>query len=178
MTLDIQAQPFTYCPHCASPLRPRVLVEGDHARLACIACDFVHYRNPRLAAAAIIQREGKLILVRRAIEPQRGLWVFPGGFVDSGETVQAAAVRETFEETGLRIGLTGILDVYSSIERDVALVVYAAESRGGMASPGSECDDLALYAPENLPWEELAFDATRDALRDYLRRFFPRVRPR
>ena len=175
---SIQAQPYTYCPHCASPLRPRILVEGEQPRLACVSCEFVHYRNPRLAAGAIVQRDGKLLLVQRGIEPQRGYWVFPGGFVDSGETVAAAAVRETFEETGLRVSLTGILDVYSSVERDVALVVYAAESHSGLASPGAECEDLAHYSPEELPWEQLAFDTTHEALRDYLRRFFPRVRPR
>jgi ADP-ribose pyrophosphatase YjhB (NUDIX family) len=93
-----------------------------------------------------------------------------------GETVQAAAIRETVEETGLKVGLTGILDVYSQPGAGVVVVVYAADVLGGTLKPGSECQEAKSFAPEALPWEELAFETTRQALRDYVRRFFPRVR--
>jgi ADP-ribose pyrophosphatase YjhB (NUDIX family) len=102
--------------------------------------------------------------------------VFPGGFVDRGEAVSAAAIRETLEESNLRVSLTGILDVYSFPGSEVAVVVYAAEVVGGTLSAGDECDEARAFPPEQIPWGELAFESTRAALRDYVHRFFPRVR--
>ena len=97
-------------------------------------------------------------------------------FVDRGEAVSAAAIRETMEESHLRVTLTGILDVYSFPGSEVAVVVYAAEVVGGTLSAGDECDEARAFPPEQIPWGELAFESTRAALRDYVRRFFPRVR--
>src|SRR5262245_62171772 len=104
---------FRFCPECGGPLAERELKDGDPARLVCIQCGFVSYLDPKLAACTISMLGGGVVLLRRAVEPQKGKWVFPGGFVDRGETVPGAAVRETWEEVGLRVTLTGILDVYS-----------------------------------------------------------------
>jgi ADP-ribose pyrophosphatase YjhB (NUDIX family) len=120
--------------------------------------------------------DGGIVLLRRSIEPQIGKWVFPGGFVDRGEPVHVAAMRETVEEVGLKVALTGILDVYSFPESPVVVVVYAAEVLGGTLSACDECDEVKVFPPESLPWNDLAFPSTRAALRDYVRRFFPRVR--
>ena len=116
------------------------------------------------------------MLLKRSIEPALGKWVFPGGFVDRGEAVPEAAVRETHEEVGLRVALTGVLDVYSFPQYEVVVVVYAAEVVGGSLEAKDECLDARAFAPETIPWDDLAFDSTRAALKDYLRRFYPRVR--
>ena len=176
MLRDDPAGGMSFCPKCGGGLMPRILKEGEPPRLVCVQCSFVFYLNPKVAAAAIFSHAGGILLVRRAIEPGVGLWVFPGGFVDLGETVQAAAIRETVEETGLKVGVTGILDVYSHPKGGVVVVVYAADVLGGSVKAGSECQEARSFAPEGLPWDELAFDSTRSALRDYVRRFFPRVR--
>jgi ADP-ribose pyrophosphatase YjhB (NUDIX family) len=102
--------------------------------------------------------------------------VFPGGFVDRGEAVAAAAVRETQEEVNLRVSLLGILDAYSFPGSDVVVIVYAADVVGGELKACDECVEVRTFPPEAIPWGELAFPSTRAALRDYLRRFFPRVR--
>jgi ADP-ribose pyrophosphatase YjhB (NUDIX family) len=165
-----------YCPQCAGTLMPRLLREGEPPRLTCVQCGFVFYLNPKAAAAAIFCHDNGIVLVRRAIEPAAGTWVFPGGFIDLGEAAPAAAIRETLEETGFKISLTGILDVYSFGANEVLVIVYAADIVGGSAQVGAECSELGYFAPESLPWDELGFDSTRAALRDYVRRFFPRVR--
>jgi ADP-ribose pyrophosphatase YjhB (NUDIX family) len=121
-------------------------------------------------------RQGKIVLLRRAIDPAGGKWVFPGGFVGRGETVQAAVVRQTLKEINLRVGLTGILDVYSYAGHDIVIVVYAADVLGGEIRPAAEDLEVACFAPEDVPWDELAFPSTRDALRDFIRRYYPRVR--
>lgn len=171
-----QEPPDRYCPKCGGSLEDRHVKPSEPARLVCVACQNVFYLDPKLAACAIAMLGGGIVLLRRAIEPAKGMWVFPGGFVDRGETVHDAAVREFWEEVGLRVTLTGILDVYSFPGSPVAVAVYAADVAGGELRVGDEAEDVKAFAPEEIPWDELAFDSTRAALRDYLRRFFPRVR--
>jgi ADP-ribose pyrophosphatase YjhB (NUDIX family) len=170
------AEEFRFCPRCAGPLEPRELKAGEPPRLTCRECAFVFYLDPKVAACTICMFDGGIVLLRRSIEPQLGKWVFPGGFVDRGEPVGAAAVRETLEEANLRVGLTGILDVYSFPGSEVVVVVYAADVLGGQLTAGDECSEARTFQPEEIPWDELAFPSTRAALRDYVRRFFPRVR--
>jgi ADP-ribose pyrophosphatase YjhB (NUDIX family) len=167
---------FRFCPRCGGSLEARSLKEGEPSRLVCAACGFVFYLDPKVAACTIFMHDGGIVLLRRAIEPQLGKWVFPGGFVDRGEPVTAAAVRETLEEVNLKVGLLGILDVYSFPESPVVVVVYAAEVLGGTLQACDECDEVKAYPPERLPWDDLAFPSTKAALRDYVRRFYPRVR--
>ena len=167
---------YRFCPPCGGRLAWRVVREGDSPRLVCEACGFVLYLNPRLAACTICTVDGGIVLLKRAIEPEKGKWVFPGGFVDRGEPVPDAAIRETREEVNLRVGLTGILDVYSFPGHDVVVVVYAAHVLSGVLRPGDETQAVVAFSPEEIPWDELGFESTRRALRDYLRRFYPRVR--
>jgi ADP-ribose pyrophosphatase YjhB (NUDIX family) len=145
-------------------------VPPDHREQAvCSACRFVFYLNPKLVAGTIPELEGRILLTRRAISPGKGLWTFPGGFVDFGETVSEAAVRETFEETGLRVELTALVNVYSYPGAPV-IVVYAARVTGGTLRPCAENDALAWWGPAEIPWDALAFPSTRDALRDWVGR--------
>src|SRR5687768_1189554 len=122
---------YRFCPRCGGALAARMLKEGEPARLVCGACEFIFYLDPKVAACTICMVNGGIVLSRRSIEPQLGKWVFPGGFVDRGEAVSAAAVRETLEEVNLRVSLTGILDVYSFPGSEVVVVVYAGEVIGG-----------------------------------------------
>jgi ADP-ribose pyrophosphatase YjhB (NUDIX family) len=167
---------YRFCPICAAPLERKVVKEGELRRPVCEDCGFVAYSNPRLAAGAIAMVDGGIVLLKRANEPQKGRWVFPGGFVERGEEVSAAAIRETLEEVRLRVGLTGILDAYSFPGQDVVIVVYAAHVLSGRPEVGDETEAVACFKPEDIPWEKLGFDSTRAALRDYLRRFYPLVR--
>jgi 8-oxo-dGTP diphosphatase len=167
---------FRYCPRCGGTLALKALKDGEPSRLVCGACGFVFYLDPKVAACTICMLDGGIVLLRRSIEPAVGKWVFPGGFVDRGESVSAAAVRETMEEVNLKVSLTGILDVYSQPGSQVVVIVYAAEVVGGDLFACDECEEVQTFPPENLPWSDLAFDSTRAALRDYVRRFFPRVR--
>jgi len=154
---------YRFCPCCGGKLAPRVLKEGEPFRLVCAAC-------------AVGMVDGGIVLARRGIEPELGKWVCPGGFVERGEAVTAAAVRETQEEVNLKVTLLGILDAYSFPGSDIVVIVYAADVVGGTPKACDECQEVRTFAPEALPWDELAFPSTRAALRDYLRRFFPRVR--
>lgn len=156
-----------FCPLCAAGLR-RASVPPDHREQAvCSGCGFVFYLNPKVVGATIPEADGRILLARRSINPGRGLWTFPGGFVDFGETVAAAAVRETLEETGLAVDLTGLLNVYSYPDAPV-IVVYRARVTGGALTTCDENDALEWVDPGQIPWEALAFQSTREALRDYV----------
>ncbi len=162
--------PFGFCPLCAGTLKKRQLKPLEPERLVCSRCAFVYYLDPKVAAGTVTLYQGKIVLVKRSISPGYGKWVIPGGFVDRGETVEEAAIRETLEETGLKVKLTSLLNVYSYPGRTVIIIAYLAEPLAGVPTACDETLEVGLFNLEEIPWGELAFSSTRDALRDYGRR--------
>ena len=159
---------YRFCPRCGGTLERRVLKASEPERPVCVRCGFVFYIDPKVAVGTIIDTGGRLVLVRRAIEPGYGKWVFPGGYVDRGELPTVAAVREAREECGLDIRLDGLVNIYSYAGRAPIIIVYAATATGGTLGTDEECLESAEFAPDRIPWEQLAFRSTRDGLRDYL----------
>jgi ADP-ribose pyrophosphatase YjhB (NUDIX family) len=160
-----------FCPRCGDGLVPQVLKTGDPARLVCSACAFVLYMDPKVAVGTIIRlpdAEGRIVLVRRAIQPGYGLWVFPGGYVDRGEPLEVAARREAREECGLEVHLDGLVNVYSYRGRTPVVIVYAATKTGGALAHDDESLDVRGFRPDDIPWRALAFPSTHEALTDYL----------
>lgn len=133
----------------------------------CSRCRFVFYLNPKLVAATIPEENGRILLTRRSINPGCGLWTFPGGFVDFGEAATDAAIRETFEETGLNVALTGLLNVFTYPSAPV-IIVYRARVTSGTLTTCDENDALEWVASSDIPWETLAFPSTREALREWV----------
>ena len=160
---------FHFCPVCGGFLETRLLKEGDPPRHVCGACGFVFYLDPKLAVGTIVSDErGRVVLVKRAIEPGYGKWVFPGGYVDRGEEVQLAAVREAREETGLDVRIDRLINIYSYTGRTPVIVVYAATMTGGSLGCDDEGLEAKFFEPEAIPWDELAFRSTHEALREFL----------
>lgn len=164
---------YRYCPQCGGQLLPKKIKPQEPERLVCSRCEFVFYLDPKVAACVVTEIEGKIVLLRRAIPPEYGKWVIPGGFVDQGEAVADAAVRETWEEVRLRVRISSLLGVYSYPQTPVVVIVYAAEVNGGLLQAADESLAADLFAPEEIPWEDLAFLSTREALRDYLKKYHP-----
>lgn len=169
--------PFRFCPLCGGGLVSRRMKAEEPERLVCSGCDFVYYLDPKVAAATVTLREGEIVLVKRALTPGYGKWVIPGGFVDRGEPLEKAAVRETEEETGLKIRLTSLLNVYSYPGNTVIVVVYCAEAVGGILTPSDETLEIGLFSYERIPWSDLAFPSTRDALTDFGKRYLEDFHP-
>lgn len=162
---------FTFCPVCGARLEPRVLRVGEPSRLVCIneTCGFVFYLDPKVAVGTIIGDDlGRIVLVKRAIEPGYGKWVFPGGYVDRGEEVTMAAVREAREEAGLEIRISRLIGIYSYAGRTPIIIVYAATMTGGEMAVDEEGLEVRWFDASAIPWDELAFASTREAIRDYL----------
>ncbi len=161
---------FHYCPVCGGELNTVTLKKSEPARQVCSRCRFVFYLDPKVVACTLVDVQGKIVLLKRSIEPQRGHWVMPGGYVDRGEEVTAAAIRETREECGLDIRIQDLLGVYSYPGNTQVVVVYTAKSIAGQLLAGDETAEAGLFHPDEIPWDRLAFQSTTDALRDYFKR--------
>ena len=152
---------MNYCPVCATALERR-MVHGKE-RPVCPECRFIHFCDPKVAAITLIERAGQVLLTRRAMNPAKGRWTLPGGFVDCGEDPRDAAVRECLEETGLEVEITGLMDLYygkAHKEGAGIVIVYAGRLLGGTLAASDDADAVAFFDPDGLP--ELAFSSTKE----------------
>jgi 8-oxo-dGTP diphosphatase len=157
-------QPALYCIRCGA--RTEVRPSYGRPRPVCPTCGYVHFDDPKVAAAVLVEREGKILLVRRVYDPEQGRWSLPAGFVDGGEDPQRAAVRECVEETGLSVRILGLFDVVYGQEhpRGASIViVYRAAVEAGRLTPGDDAAEAAFFAASALP--PLAFRATERVVR-------------
>jgi ADP-ribose pyrophosphatase YjhB (NUDIX family) len=142
--------------------------EGDsRERLVCTRCGHIDYRNPKVVVGAVVGLHGRVLLCRRAIEPRRGFWTLPAGYLELGETIEEGACREAQEEAEARIALDGILAIYSISRIGQVQVIF----RAGFADPaqphfaaGPESAEVALFAWEEIPWHDIAFPSVQWAL--------------
>ncbi len=152
-----------FCPLCGTNTVKQTVF--GHERATCPNCGWIHFADPKVAAAMVVESDGMVLLTRRINEPQRGLWSLPAGYVDAGEDPAKAAVRECLEETGLMTEVTGLIDVVSGREHKKGadiVIIYRGRVIGGKLQAGDDAD-LAEFFPRNqLP--PLAFKATRRAL--------------
>ena len=169
---------LNYCSRCGGTLAFGAVSGEDRERLACSACGHIAYVNPRMVVTTLpVTATGELVLLRRGIEPALGTWAQPGGFLEVDETVADAAIRETLEETGLVIEPTEILGLYTRLEAAVVVVVYEARIVGGAITATPEALEVAAFAPESIPWDEIALKTTYWALVDWLAKRRPDLEP-
>ena len=159
-----------YCPKCATRLEWRSA--GDRERPTCPACDFVFYFNPVVGAGALVESDGRVVLVRRGVAPKAGYWSLPSGYVEADELAEEAAVREMQEETGLEVEIDDLLGVYSfgHEPQTGVLILYSAHVVGGELCAGDDAQEVGLFAPAEMPPDEqIAFRTHLQALHDWRR---------
>ena len=172
------AATLNHCSHCGGALQLRMLPGEDRERLACDACGHIAYVNPRLVVTCLpVTDSGEVMLLRRGIEPGRGLWAQPGGFMEIDETVQAGAIRETLEETGLLVEPGAIVGLYTRPEAAIVVIAFEARIVGGVVTRTAEALEVRPFCPDAIPWPELAFRTSEWALRDWVRRVRPDLEP-
>lgn len=171
------AASLNYCSRCGAELRFGAVDGDDRQRSSCPACGHVAYVNPRLVVTTLpVTEDGRLILLRRGIEPGLGAWAQPGGFLEVDETVGEAAVRETLEETGLLIRPGEIVGLYTRLEAAVVVLVLEAKVIGGTPTLTPEALEIGAFSANAIPWSGLAFKTTYWALVDWLGQRHPDLR--
>ncbi|MDP3061829.1 MAG: NUDIX hydrolase [Chloroflexota bacterium] len=160
IAVQMQQSEDRYCPRCGAPVELQ-LREGRQ-RPVCTLCGWVIWHDPKLVASGVVAQDGRVLMVRRAMDPGRGLWCLPGGYVDRGEVVEAAVARELREETGLEVRVRRLVGLFSQPGRLVVLAVYDVEPVGGTLQVGPELLDVRFFPLDSLP--ELAFPWDVDVL--------------
>jgi 8-oxo-dGTP diphosphatase len=161
------SEEINYCPRCGTSVVWEFRFGKD--RPVCPSCDWVYFPDPKVAVAVLVLKDDNVLLARRNIEPQRGFWSLPAGFVDAGEDPVDAARRECLEETGLEVFVTGLLNVMAGREHSKGadiLIVYSAEIQGGELHPGDDADEVGFFSPGDFP--PLAFNTTKKLLTELL----------
>ena len=147
----------------------RIVPEGDNfERLVCVDCGFINYENPKIVVGSVVHEDtrpgSKILLCRRAINPRKGFWTLPAGFMEQHETATAGAMREAWEEATAKIEIDALLAVYSIPRLSQVQLIYRARLAVPGIAPGPESEEVAFFAFEDIPWKELAFPSVHWAL--------------
>lgn len=159
---------MNFCNHCGGKLQHRI-PPGDHLpRHICDACGLIHYQNPRLVVGCVPEHQGRILICRRAIEPRRGYWTIPAGFMENNETLQQAAARESHEEALAVVEIGSLLSVVHVLHAHQVHVFFRAHLPKAEFGAGPESLEVELVDPADIPWQDIAFPSTEFALRRYL----------
>ena len=157
-----------FCSHCGHELS-FITPPGDHLpRFVCAACDAIHYQNPKLVTGCVAEWQGRILLCKRAIEPRAGFWTLPAGFMENGETTEAAAARETAEEALAEVVDLQPFALVNVPHVDQVHLMFRAVLKDGRHAPGPESLETRLVEEQDIPWSQIAFPSVRFTLERYL----------
>jgi ADP-ribose pyrophosphatase YjhB (NUDIX family) len=159
--------PVNFCSVCSAKITLRVPPGDTLPRHVCDSCGTVHYRNPLMVVGTIPEWGDSILLCRRAIEPRHGLWTLPAGFMELGETIAQAALRETMEEAKARVELGEIFTLLSVPHVDQVHIFYRARLLDRAFAAGAETLEVALFGESEIPWKEIAFRTVSTTLRHF-----------
>jgi ADP-ribose pyrophosphatase YjhB (NUDIX family) len=166
--------PIRHCKHCGTAVAYRLPDDGDlRERAVCTACGLVHYENPLNVVGTVPYLDGRVLLCKRNIEPRRGKWTLPAGFMELGESTAQGAERETDEEAGAEILMEDLFSIVNVVRVGQVHFFYRARLLSEKFDPGHESMEVRLFAEDEVPWDEIAFLTTRETLKfffDDLRR--------
>ena len=158
---------INYCIICGGSTRYGIPLGDTKKRATCIDCGHVHYQNPLVVVECIPNCDGRILLCKRNISPRKGFWTLPGGFMEKGESLEGCAIRETWEEARATVTITGLQGIYSTTFNDQVHVVFRADLVNNAYYPGEESQEVKLFNWHDLPWKDLAFEVTKEALEVY-----------
>lgn len=158
-----------YCIQCGHTANYIIPDGDDKVRLVCPSCHHVHYENPKVVAGVLAVHEGKILLCRRAIEPRFGFWTLPAGFMEIGETMQAGALREMYEEADAFANYAKLYALFDIPERGQIHAMYLSDIKDGVVGCGTESLECRLFAIDELPWDKISFTSVYFTLKYYLK---------
>lgn len=156
-----------FCSQCGQAVE-QIIPDGDNRhRHVCTACEHIHYQNPRIIAGCLPVFEDKVLLCRRAIEPRKGFWTLPAGFLENGETTSEGAMRETIEEANARVEILDLYTVFSVPHISQVYMFFRAELTKPEFSAGIESMEVDLFHEKDIPWDSISFPAITQTLRHF-----------
>ena len=158
---------MNYCSHCGHPVRVAIPDGDNRERHICDHCGTIHYQNPRIITGCIVAWQQQVLLCRRAIEPRRGLWTLPAGFMENGETSQQGAMRETWEEAEASIAIDDLFMTVNLPHINQVYMLFRARLLEPRFGATQESLEVALFEQHSVPWERLAFETVTLALRHW-----------
>ncbi|MEM7431195.1 MAG: NUDIX hydrolase [Pseudomonadota bacterium] len=158
---------MTYCPDCGQAVVQEIPDDDNRQRAVCKACNIVHYENPKVVVGCIPERDGQILLCKRAIEPRYGYWTVPAGFMELDESTAEGAARETLEEACAEVEIGHLFACVDIVDAGQVHLFYTAKLVSDF-KPGPESLDVAMYNKDEIPWDEIAFYSGRFALEKYL----------
>ncbi len=158
---------MNFCSNCGATVALKIPPGDNLPRYVCEACNTIHYQNPRMILGTIPEYGDKIILCKRAIEPRYGKWTLPAGFMENGETTFQGAARETLEEANARVEIGQLYALYNIPHINQVYILFRARLLDLDFSAGAETLETALYAEQDIPWEQLAFATVRNTLTHY-----------
>jgi ADP-ribose pyrophosphatase YjhB (NUDIX family) len=162
-----QGMDVKYCSACGAEMTNRVPVDDDQVRPVCERCGHVHYDNPKLVVGCIPVLGDQVLLCRRNIEPRKGKWTLPAGYLENGETVEQGAVRETLEETRSRVAIVAPYRMFNLVFVHQIYLMFRARLLDTDFGPTKESTEVRLFCETEIPWEDIAFESIRQTLADY-----------
>ncbi len=160
---------MNYCSQCGNSVEIRIPEGDNRERHICDSCGTIHYQNPNVVTGCIPEWEGKVLLCRRAIEPRKGYWTLPAGFLENGESTQEGALRETLEEANARVAVGPLYSLFSLPSISQVYMLFRGALLDLDFSPGKESLEVRLFDEAEIPWDELAFQVIVETLRCYFR---------
>ena len=158
---------MNFCSNCGAAVSLKIPAGDSLPRHVCTACNTIHYSNPKMVIGCIPEWESKILLCRRGIEPRRGYWTPPAGFMENGETTSEAALRETLEEASARVEIGDLFSMLSVPQVNQVHLFYRARLLDLDYAPGTESLEVALFEEADIPWKEIAFRTISTTLRHY-----------
>ena len=158
---------MNYCSACGHEVSLQIPEGDDRERHVCNNCGAIHYVNPRMIVGCMPVHDDRVLLCRRAIEPRRGLWTLPAGFMENGESTAEGAARETWEEARGRVSDLHLYRVYDLPSINQVYLFYLCSLDDGAYGVGPESTEVALYAEDDIPWNEIAFPVVTKTLQAY-----------
>ena len=156
-----------FCNQCGGPLRWGMPPDDNRERFICEHCSHIHYQNPRIIVGCLPLWEDKVLLCKRAIEPRKGLWTLPAGFMENGETILEGALRETWEEAQARVEVNELYRIFNLPHISQVYLLFRGHLSEPRFAPGIESLEVELFSEENIPWNNLAFPIVDLTLKAY-----------
>ncbi|NOR36188.1 MAG: NUDIX domain-containing protein [Woeseiaceae bacterium] len=157
---------MNYCSDCGQTVSRKMPDSDTHERWVCDACGKIHYQNPLVVVGCVPERDGKILMCKRAIEPRHGYWTVPAGFMELDESTAGGAMRETLEEACAEVEIGHLFAVVDVIDAGQVHFFYTAKLKGDF-SPGAESLEVAMFSEDEIPWDDIAFHSGHYALKRY-----------